>query len=339
MNTYINFISYYLPSKTLSNSDISLEHPEWSIDKISSKTGIHNRHISSDNEFVSDMAVKAAEKLFSEYKIEKKDIDYIILCTQSPDFLLPTTACLVQNQLGLSNSIGAIDINQGCSGFIYSLGVAKGLIISGQVNNVLVITAETYSKYIHPEDKSNKTLFGDGAAAVLISSGNIGLGAKINNFVYGTDGSGFDCLIVRNSGSKNKCKLENEIFEGNEFISSDSYLFMDGRAVFQFTNTVVPLLVKNLLGTENLEIKSIDKFVFHQANKFMLEKIRLKLGISEEKFIFNSEDIGNTVSSTIPISLKKLIENNQILVGDKILLAGFGVGLSYGATLISIEIK
>jgi 3-oxoacyl-[acyl-carrier-protein] synthase-3 len=339
MEVFINFISYYLPERTLSNVDIESQFPEWTIDKISSKTGIFNRHISASNQCASDLAINASLNLFEEYKIDKNSIDYIILCTQSPDYFLPTTACLIQNHLGLKTSVGAVDVNQGCSGFIYALGLAKGLILSSQAKNVLVLTADTYSKYIHPKDKNNKTLFGDGAAAVFVSSKPDGLGAKINSFIYGTDGSGYDKLIVKNGAFRNIHGDSIDYYEEGVFVKNDNHLYMDGRAVFQFTNTVVPSLVNEILEKECLKIEEIDKFVFHQANKFMLDKLRQRLAIPEEKFIFNSEQVGNTVSSTIPISLKKLIESASIHQGEKIVLSGFGVGLSYGATIITIKEK
>jgi 3-oxoacyl-[acyl-carrier-protein] synthase-3 len=337
MEAFINFISYYLPQNTLSNSDIESQFPEWTIDKISSKTGIFNRHISDSNQCASDLAISASFNLFEEYNIDKNSIDYIILCTQSPDYFLPTTACLIQNRLGLKTSIGAIDVNQGCSGFIYSLGIAKGLIVSNQANKILVLTSDTYSKYIHPKDKNNKTLFGDGAAAVLVSNHPDGLGAKLSSFLYGTDGSGYDKLIVQNGALRNNVRNSIDVYEDGVFVKNDDNLYMDGRAVFQFTNTVVPLIVKEILEKENLKIEDIDKFVFHQANKFMLDKLRLRLEIPDHKFIFNAEKIGNTVSSTIPISLKGLIENGAIKPGERILLSGFGVGLSYGATIVRID--
>lgn len=337
MEAFINFISYYLPQNTLSNADIERQFPEWTIEKISSKTGIYNRHISDSNQCASDLAEKASINLFNEYQIDKNLIDYIILCTQSPDYFLPTTACLLQNRLGLKTSVGAIDVNQGCSGFIYSLGIAKGLIISGQASNILVLTSDTYSKYIHSNDKNNKTLFGDGAAAVLVSNKLVGLKAKINSFQYGTDGSGFDKLIVKNGGLRNNFKDNFDVYDDGIFVKNDDNLYMDGRAVFQFTNAVVPILIKEILEKENLIIEDITKFVFHQANKFMLDKLRMKLEIPIEKFIFNSEYVGNTVSSTIPISIKKLLEQKAISHDEKIILAGFGVGLSYGATFITIE--
>lgn len=337
MNAFINSISYYLPEKTLSNIDIENDHPEWSVEKISAKTGIFNRHIAGSEEFASDMAVSAANIFFNETDINKKEIDYLILCTQSPDYFLPTTACIIQDRLGLNKSIGSIDVNQGCSGFIYSIGLAKGLIVSGQAKKILVITAETYSKYLNNKDKSNKTLFGDAAAATLVSNQSFGFRAKIEDFVYGTDGAGYESLIVKNGGSRFRFESGKDIFEDNNFHSNDDNLFMDGRAVFQFTNSVIPHLVDSTLNKNSLNIDEIDKFIFHQANKFMLEKIRLKINIPQDKFVFNSENVGNTVSSTIPISLRKLIDIENFHKGQKLMIAGFGVGLSYGATILKIN--
>ncbi|MFH6963242.1 3-oxoacyl-ACP synthase III family protein [Flavobacterium plurextorum] len=338
MEVYINYISCYLPEKKLSNSDIELLHPEWSIEKISSKTGIFSRSISGDDEFSSDLAIKACNDLFSNYAgIRKNEIEYLIVCTQTPDYLLPSTSCLVQDKLGLNQSIGAVDVNQGCSGFVYSLGLAKGLIASGQVSNVLLVTVDTYTKLINPLDKSNKTLFGDAACATLISNANVGLSAKIEQFVYGTNGSGCESLIVKNGGVRNRKILAEDVIENENFVRNDNDLFMDGRAVFEFTINVVPSLVKDVLSKNNLTIEKIDKFVFHQANKFMLDKIRIKAGIPADKFIFNSEYCGNTVSSTIPNSLKILNDSKAFQSGEIVMICGFGVGLSYGGAIIKIE--
>ena len=337
MEAFINYISYFLPDQTLTNLEIERQYPEWTIDKIASKTGIYSRHISGAEQCASDLAISAALKLIEEYSIEKSSIDYIILCTQSPDYFLPTTACIIQDKLGLNTSVGAIDINQGCSGFIYSLGLAKGLIVSDQAKSVLVLTADTYTKLINPKDKNNKTLFGDGAAATLVTNRPLGLGAKVNSFIYGTDGAGFDKLIVKNGAFRNKSIIGSDVYEEGVFVRNDQNLYMDGKAVFQFTNTVIPPVVKAVLERHSLTIEDISKFIFHQANKFMLDKLRMKLTIPDEKFIFNADYIGNTVSSTIPIAMKMLIEKGEISRDEKILISGFGVGLSYGATILTID--
>lgn len=335
---YIAGISYYLPEDILDNELLSRIHPEWSVEKISAKTGINVRHIAKKNEYSSDMAVSAANLFFSEYNIEPKSIDFLLFCTQTPDYFLPTTACIIHERLGLSKFCGALDFNLGCSGYIYGLGLAKGLVQSGQANSVLLITSETYSKLIHPEDKSNKTLFGDAAAVSLVVKNNVDsssmLLGNINSFQYGTDGSGADKLIVKNGGIRYKDKKAESIYNDGAFVRNDDCLFMDGKSIFEFTVFTVPKLIKDTLEKNRLELGDIDLFIFHQANAFMLHTVRKRIGIPEEKFYIHLSDCGNTVSSTIPIAIKNALVENAIKKGNKVLIAGFGVGLSWGATVI-----
>lgn len=336
MKAYLRAISYYLPEKILSNTELSHLHPEWSVEKISLKIGITERRIAAEDEFSSDMAVKAAQQLFSEYSLDKQEIDFLLLCTQSPDYLLPTTACILQERLGLSKNIGALDFNLGCSGFIYGLGLAKGLIASGQAKNILLITAETYSKYIHPEDKSNKTIFGDAAAASLIcaETPQDGWRATIGDFVYGTDGSGSEYLIVKNGGLRHRKGQGEDIYEEGGFSRNNDYLYMDGKAIFNFTAFQIPDLIQRTIEKNNLKFEQIDKYVLHQANKFMLHTIRKRAKIPEDKFVINMANCGNTVSSTIPIALLNSIKEMKITPQEKVIICGFGVGLSMGAVLL-----
>lgn len=337
MTPHISSIAYYLPSKKLTNQEIAIDHPQWTIEKIASKTGIQCRSIADEDEFCSDMAVSASKILFEQNNIDKSLIDFVLLCTQSPDYILPTTACLVQDQLQLNNTVGALDINLGCSGFIYGLSLAYGLIHSGQVKNVLLITSETYSKYINQHDKGNKTIFGDAASATLISSdkNSYQLSARIRNFAFGTDGSKYDSLIIKNSGVKGRNKVGCDVFsEDNNYIYNDDNLYMDGKEIFHFTSFQVPNLIKAVLEKNNLSLSDIDLFVFHQANDFMLQTVRKRIGIPEDKFYVYLKDIGNTVSSSIPIALKSAIDSGRIKQGMTVLLAGFGVGLSMSATIV-----
>ncbi len=330
MKAYINGISYFLPQKVLTNKQISIDHPEWDADKISIKTGIYERHISDSNEFASDLAINAANLLFEEYQIDRNKIDFILYCTQSPDFFLPTTACYLQNKLNLSTTTGALDFNLGCSGYVYGLSLAKGLIMSNAATNILLITSETYSKYIHLDDKSNKTIFGDAASATLIST-TIGE-FEICDFIFGTDGSGFDNLIVKNGGVKYRNnKGFDEMDDEGKYKKNDDFIFMDGPSIFSFTSNSVPKLVDKVLIKNNLLFDDIDYFLFHQANKYMLDFIRKKIKIPEEKFIYCIEKFGNTVSNTIPIALKKECLTHK---KGKFLLAGFGVGYSWGGCVI-----
>jgi 3-oxoacyl-[acyl-carrier-protein] synthase-3 len=334
MKSYIKAISYYLPEFQLDNSKIERDFPEWSIEKIASKTGIHCRNISAENETSVDMAVKAAEKLFNEHQIDRNTIDFIILCTQSPDYFLPTSACIIQERLGIPTKAGAFDFNLGCSGFVYGLGIAKGFIASGQAENILFITSETYSKFIHPNDKSNKTIFGDAAAATLISTNGF---AEILNFEYGTDGKGAENLIVKNGGLRNYNKKSEEVIDEYGNIHSDNHLYMNGSEIFLFTLSSVPKLIAETLRKNNLKIDEIDLFIFHQANKFMLDSLRKKIKIDLDKFYIYIENCGNTVSSTIPIALYQAQKQKKLKINHKILLAGFGVGYSWGGVVLNIK--
>ncbi len=330
MEAYIKAISYYLPEKIITNDDLVKEFPEWTVDKIASKVGVVERHVVNDDETAVDLAVKAGEKLFEEHGIDRESIDFILFCTQSPDYYLPASACVIQEKLNIPTSIGALDFNQGCSGFIYGLLLAKGIVQSKIASNVLLITSETYSKHIHPKDKGNRTIFGDAAAATLISSEGF---AKIGNFDTGTDGSGANNLIVKTGGLRNKLQTGDITFdESGNPISSD-HLYMNGGEIFNFTSHAVPLLVEKVLIKNNIKSNDVDLYVFHQANKYMINYLRKLLDIDKDKFYIFMEKVGNTVSSTIPIALHEAQKEN--LLHGNILIAGFGVGYSWGGTLLS----
>lgn len=329
MNAYIKALTYYLPETVLTNEMLVKEFPEWTVDKIAQKVGIKERHIAKPNETASDMAVKAAELLFSENNISHHSIDFVLLCTQSPDYFLPSSACLIQHRLGLSTSIGAIDFNQGCSGYIYGLALGKSLIMGGVAKNVLLLTADTYSKHLHPCDKGNRTIFGDAATATLVSTEGF---AKIGDFSMGTDGKGAKNLIVKSGAFRYKDKYDDLSFDENGNPVSSDYLNMNGAEIFNFTQSMVPPLVKDTLEKNKLEQKDIDLFVFHQANKYMINFLRKKIKIEEDKFYIFLENVGNTVSSTIPIALYNAKKENRLY--GNILLAGFGVGYSWGGVVL-----
>lgn len=329
MKTYIKAISYYLPEQIVTNEDLVKEFPEWTVEKVAGKVGVIQRHIASSSETASDMATKASEKLFTEHNIDRSTIDFILLCTQSPDYYLPTSACLIQNRLGLSTSCGALDFNLGCSGFVYGLSLVKGLIAGGIAKNVLLLTSETYSKHIHPKDKGNRTIFGDAAAATLISTDGF---ASIEDFCLGTDGRGAENLIVRKGGQRQPDALGDIIFDESGNPVSSDYLFMNGGEIFNFTSEAVPVLVEQVLEKNQLSKDDIQLFVFHQANKYMMNYLRKLLEIEPDKFYFFLENVGNTVSSTIPIALYEAQKEDKLK--GNILIAGFGVGYSWGATVL-----
>jgi 3-oxoacyl-[acyl-carrier-protein] synthase III len=333
MEAFIKAVSYYLPEKILSNEMIGSLHPEWTIKKIAEKTGIHNRHIAGENEFVSDLSRKAAKKLMTEHSLVPSDFDFILLCTQSPDYPLPTTACLIQAQLDIPSTAGALDFNLGCSGYVYGLALAKGLIISGIAKNILFITAETYSKYIAEGDKSNRTIFGDGAAASLISTDGFG---RVGDFVLGTDGTGANNLIVKEGASRSR-PLGEKIENASDNVQNSSCLFMNGPEIFTFTAQSVPKLIRNVISKNNLTFDDIDGFIFHQANLYMLSFLRKIIKIPDEKFFVFIKDCGNTVSSTIPIALEEARQSGFLGNKENIILAGFGVGYSWGAVLLQLK--
>lgn len=335
MHASIAAIEYYLPPATVTTADLSSEFPDWSVAKIDEKTGIRDRHIAAEGECSSDMAVAAAGKLFDSGACRPGEIDFVLLCTQSPDYFLPTTACLIQDRLGVPTSAGALDFNLGCSGFVYGLGLAEGLIATGQASRVLLLTAETYSKFLNPRDRSVRTIFGDAAAATLLVA-EAGQVPAIGPFVYGTDGSGGPNLIVPTGGMRRPRTAESAVVAEDDTGNARSQddLFMNGGEIFSFTIAAVPEAVGVLLKKSGLTMADVDRFVFHQANRYMLEHLRKRMKIPPEKFQLTMDHCGNTVSSTIPIGLKHAALDGRLAKGDRVMLVGFGVGYSWGATLV-----
>lgn len=331
MKAYIKDIAYYLPAQVLTNEQIAAEFPEWSAEKVANKVGITERHIAAPDETATDMAYQAAERLFAQ-GVDRASIDFVLLCTQSGDYFLPSSACILQDRLGLSKNCGALDFNLGCSGYEYGLAIAKGLIVAGISKNILLLTSETYTKYLHPQDKGNRTIFGDGASATLVSTEGF---AEIGEVVLGTDGSGAENLIVRSLGARHKELLHNLRINEEEGLVSGDHLYMHGGSVFNFTADVVPPMVEELLQKSGLAQDEIDLWVFHQANKYMINYLRKLLDIDKERFYIYMEHVGNTVSSTIPIALVEARKENKL--HGNVLLAGFGVGLSWGGVMLNCE--
>lgn len=331
MKAYIKDIAYYLPHEILTNEQIASEFPEWSAEKVANKVGITERHIAAADETATDMAYQAAEQLFTQ-GVERTSIDFILLCTQSGDYFLPSSACILQDRLGLSKNCGAFDFNLGCSGYEYGLAIAKGLIVANIAKNILLLTAETYTKYLHAQDKGNRTIFGDGATATLVSTDGF---AEIGEVVVGTDGSGSENLIVRSLGARHKSLLNDTQSDEDGNIVSGDHLYMHGGNVFNFTADVVPDMVEKLLEKSDLQQDDVNLWVFHQANKYMINYLRKLLNIDKEKFYIFMEKVGNTVSSTIPIALCEARKENKL--HGNVLLAGFGVGLSWGGVMLNCE--
>lgn len=322
MGAQIFRIDYYIPDGILSNDELERQHPEWKAGKVESKVGIRYRHIAAENETALDMAEKACEKLFQS--IDKTTIDFILLCTQSPEYLLPTTACILQDRLGLRKDIGALDFNLGCSGYVYGLALAKGLIVSGSAKKVLLITSETYTKFIDSSDVSNRSIFGDAATATLVVESER---EHIGEFVFGTDGSGAENLIVNNVNARNNYRCP---------VGLAPQLYMNGPEIFNFTIETIPKLVDAVCERNNLNHDDLSYVILHQANKYILEFLISSMGLPKEKCHIDLVNYGNTVSSTIPIALKDSWDRNMIQPNDRVLLAGFGVGYSWGGLVLNV---
>lgn len=333
-------IATHVPDTVLSNDELAAHFPEWPASKILEKTGIAERRIAAPDETAADLAYEAARKLFDSGVCAPADIDFLILCTQAPDYVLPTTACVLQNRLGLSTDAGALDVNLGCSGFVYCLSLASGLIAAGAATNVLLLTADTYSKYIHPDDKSVRTLFGDGACATLISAAEAGgdetSTSRIGPFIFGTDGRGAKDLIVE-AGAFRMPRTPASAQESDDLFGntrSPENLYMNGANVMSFTLREVPRTFARMLAATGLDAADYDHVVLHQANHFMLNALQKKLGLPDAQVPRAFADVGNTVSSTIPYVLADLQKSGQMPPGTRIMLIGFGVGLSWAAATL-----
>ena len=314
---YVKAIAEYLPDNIKENPADS---------KLTKKTGIYKRHVVRPDECASDLAYGAAEYLFSKFSIDRKAIDFIILCTQSPDYFLPTTACILQHRLSLGKNCGAFDFNLGCSGYVYGLSMAKGLIETGQAENVLLLTAETYTKYIREDDSATEPLFGDGACATIVSGADKSE-EGIYGFDFGTNGEGAESLIVKTGASRFPRDPD----------SAFNSLYMHGGEIAQFALDVAPATMTNILRKCEFSKEDIDYFVFHQANKFMLNFLREKCELMNDPFWNDVENYGNTVSTTIPLALVDLISSHDTKNLKKVMLIGFGAGLSWGGCVVDLS--
>ena len=319
-------IAVHLPEFVETNEMLAEQYPRWDLDLIAEKTGIQQRHIAAPEQTASDLAVLAAEKLISEQQIDRNEIDFVLLCTQTPDYPLPTTSCLIQDRLQLATRCGALDFNLGCSGYVYGLALADGLIQSGAAKKILLLTAETYSKYIDPEDRSLRTIFGDGATATLLTSVEE---RSLWGFQFGSDGSGGDMLLVADGGGR----PEEDAIKPRHRKRWKSRLYMDGPSLINFTVEAIPHLVQEILDKNNLEDQDISHYLFHQATWKMLDQLRHRMNVDEQRLPIELADIGNTVSCTIPILIDRMRSRGSWRAESTNMLVGFGVGLSWAGCL------
>jgi 3-oxoacyl-[acyl-carrier-protein] synthase-3 len=309
---YLRDIEVSLPETVRSNEDLVRMNPTWDAGKIYAKTGIRARRVAGPDETAADLGCRAAARLLDRPGVDRSQVDALLFCTESPDYPLPPTACTLQTRLGLSVDCAALDYNLGCSGFTYGLWLANALVESASARNVLLIVADTYSKYCNPHDLATVAIFGDGGAAALITADSGLALAKIGATVLGTDGRGAEHLIVRGG----------------------AYLAMNGPAVYAFTLSAVQASIQKLLDKVGLQWQDVDLFLLHQANRYMLDQLRINMQIPAEKMPIDMEDIGNTVSASIPLLIRRCADRAILKAGDRCVLAGFGVGYSWATTFV-----
>lgn len=327
--------SYYVPDGKLTHNELAERFGNEIMGKIADASGILERRIAIASECASDLAYRAARDLMNQHRIDPQSIDLIIFATQTPDYLLPTTACILQHRLGIPTSAGAFDINLGCSQYVYALSVAYSMIAAGLKKRALVLTGDTISRILHPLDRSVVPLFGDAGTATLVEE--VPANQGFAQFVLGSNGSGAEYLIWPTSGlripktPKTACAITDNF--GSTRKKDDMY--MDGKAIFVFTLKMVPETVNELLTKSGLSVDDVDLFIFHQASEMIIETSAKKLKIPRKKLHYKLHDVGNSGGSTVCVALTDAWQLGKIKPGMKVVLTAFGVGLSWSATLIN----
>ncbi len=321
----IQRIASHLPAQTLDNEELVRALGRWTAEEVFQKTGIRRRRIAAPGETALDLAARAVTALFSP---AAPSADFLLFCTQTADYKLPTSACLLQSRTGLPPGCGALDLNLACSGFIYGLAVGEGLLRSGAATRVVLVNSDTYTRLIHPQDAVCRPIFGDGAAATLLGNE---AGGRILGFEFGTDGAHAMSMHLPAGGAKSPGYRA----DATALLPGDpEFIRMDGPEIYNFTLRVVPPAVEAVLRKNRLTRDDIHYYVFHQANAFMLESLRRKLDLPREKFIIDLAETGNLVSASIPVVLERMQREGRIKPGCRVLLCGFGVGLSWASCIV-----
>ena len=333
-NIKISGVSACVPLKKESNHDY-----DWITKKeqdlLIKTTGIEERRIAEKGVTTSDLCYEAAKKLIDKLEWNKNEIEIVIFVSQSRDYFLPATSIILQNRLGLPNTTIALDIGLGCSGYVYGLSVIASLMSHSKIKKGLLLSGDISSFSVNPKDKSTYPLFGDGGSATAIEYDE---GANEMTFNLQSDGSGADAIIIPDGGLRNPLNEDSYIekeYEGGIHRTKRN-LWLDGLAVFNFSITKVPFQIKQLLESLNQEANEIDYFVFHQANKLIIETIRKKLKIDAEKTPYSLHEFGNTSSASIPLTLVTGLSNTH-KENLKVVLCGFGVGLSWGTATVDLD--
>jgi 3-oxoacyl-[acyl-carrier-protein] synthase III len=332
----IETIACAFPERCLTNADLRADYPEWDFDRLETRTGVTKRYVAADGETALDFAVQACESLAARGQLRSAEIDAVIFCTESPDYIIPPNSCLLHGKLGLRTDALAFDITLACSGYIYGVQLAWSLIRSGAAKRVLVATADTYSRYIHAGDRATRCLFGDGGAVSIISASETG--SNILDIRCGTAGKHYEKFIIPAGGMRVPVSADTACVtvDSSGNTRSAENIKMDGLGVLSFFNSTIPCSVKDTLGRNNFSVDDVDLFVFHQASRIALDNLRTALKIPTEKMVDYLADTGNLVSASIPVALGRAIESGRAQPGSLVVLCGFGVGLSWGTALVEM---
>lgn len=334
MSVHIKHISWHLPEHPVTNDWLHQENPAWDMAKVEERAGVKTRYVAASDQTALDLAETACRKLFDEYDLDPKQVDGLIFCTQSPDYIMPPNACVLQKRLKLKEELFAFDFNLACSGYVYGLALARGLIVSGMASRLLLVNADTYSRYIHPKDRSTRVLFGDGAAVSLIEAVEDETG--IVDMSCATSGRNFDAFMIPAGGCRTPSTEETRtaVVGGCGNVRSEENIHMEGMRILTFVNSKIPKQIRALLKKNELEVDDLDYLVFHQASKMALDSLIRILKLPPEKVPVNVDRIGNTVSASIPILLGEMMAAGKLAPGTRILMCGFGVGLSWGSAIL-----
>lgn len=306
-NLSISNLASQLGSEKINILNLGKKYPNWNIKSVIKKTGIKKVYIANKDEDVLNLSIKSCRKTLKNFKKEK--IDCVIVVTQTAKKKLPSVSCMLQDKLKLRKNIIALDIGLGCSGFVYGLSIINSLLNSKTAKTVLFVCSDTYSKFLNNENRTCRTVFSDAASTCIVQKNNL---KKSLKFSFLTDGSG-----------------------ANDLIENDNNIEMKGANIFHFTTKNIPYIFDDILKKNKLHKKDIDQFIFHQASKLVIDELTNVLQLNKNKVFKNYDNIGNTVSSSIPIALEKLTKNNSIKKNQKIMLLGFGVGLSAAGCILN----
>lgn len=334
--TSLEAMEYALPRRRLTNDELRATYPEWNFDRLEERTGVFERSVAEEDETALDFVLRACRRLESDGRLRVGEIDAVIFCTESPDHIMPPNACVLHGKLDMPHSVLAFDITLACSGYIYGLQLADSLIRSGAARRVLLATADTYTRYIHPRDRSTRCLFGDGGAVTILSDRPGG--HVLRDVRCGSAGKHYQKFFIPAGGMRMRPSGETkrEFADQSGNVRTLEHIQMDGLGVLSFFNTVVPCAVAETLDRNGLTPADIDVFVFHQASRVALDNLRKAMEIPAEKMIYDLAELGNLVSASIPVALIRALENGRVKRGQRALLCGFGAGLSWGTALVEL---